>query len=1213
MFQTIFRNEISHWLRQPYVYLFAGLLFVISLATMWGMAAEATGGPDAEMLNSHFRINFMSNYLSLLMLFVLPATLGAAVYRDFKSEMYTLLYAYPITKPAYLAAKFLAAYLVTAAVVLTIGFGFVLGTQMPGVNQEVLLPFALGAYTQLYAVYILPNMLLFGVLVFAIVTLTRNVYAGFVTIILVIVFQGLLGGLLNGEDLGYWAALLDPVGDTAVRYSVRFWTTAARNEDALPVSGVILHNRLLWMSIAIIIGGYVYRRFNFQQFSENKQGKKIEVAAPRREISFSPAQMPTVAYHFSTWQRMTTVWQIGKADFRYIVLSWPFLVMLVAGFLLVYFQQHQMNPMYGFEILPTTGRMLQVPMFIFSLVINLLTFLYVGVLQFRGQTTRMGPLVDTVPQPDWVLMLSRLLAVLLMQLLLLGLVMVAGLLAQTLQGYYRYELWHYVFELLGLQFIHFVIWACVAMLVQTLVKNMYLGFFLLLLMPTAVAGLRVIGDYLKWPFLRESIIQFNQVPGVTIGFSYSDLTGYGTILPLYYAFKSYWLVLGIVFLLLSLLWWRRGKVYTWRERWQVVQQRFNGGLRTPIILSGALFLLMGGYLYFEENVWATAQYTKAKEQRILALNEKRYMRFQDYPQPMIAGANIKMDIYPKKRDFTASGQLYFVNKLEQTIDTILVASSFREITEYEIQQPHQLISEDKEVRFDVWALDWPLAKGDTLVIAFTVRNYPNTLLHDNSRVIKNGTYITANILPTLGFRNAFLSGEEKRANYGLPPREARPLLPSDTTLLGYTFTGNNMDRIVYETVVSTSADQQAFSMGNLVRSWTDGDRRYAHYRSDGLITNNISWLSGRYTRKTASAAGMGLAIYHDPAHDRNYESLVEGIQSSLDYCSRWFGPLDYDTLRLIEFPLTQGTHATLNGNLIPYSEALFLCKVDPTEEEPLDIPFYSSAHEVAHYWWAHRVDPANVDGGKLVTEALAEYIAMQVMKQELGEKRLNSFRKTMHDVYLRSRAQSGDEVPLILAKEGQDYLNYYKGGLAFYALSAYWSEEALNSSLASYEAARRYAPPPYPTSLELIAHLQKDIPDSLQYLLEDYFETITLYDNQLQNVELRSNTNHKWEVNLSCQVTKYRANKSGQRRFTNAAGDYLQTEDIQSLPLRDYIEIGFYKNTDAGEVLISKRKIKVTAIQNDLQFTLTERPDRIVLDPDLLLFEEDREDNGWER
>jgi ABC-2 type transport system permease protein len=402
-------------------------------------------------------------------------------------------------------------------------------------------------------------------------------------------------------------------------------------------------------------------------------------------------------------------------------------------------------------------------------------------------------------------------------------------------------------------------------------------------------------------------------------------------------------------------------------------------------------------------------------------------------------------------------------------------------------------------------------------------------------------------------------------------------------------------------------------MGNLVRSWREGDRHYAHYRSDGLITNNISWLSGRYVRKTAAANGIGLAIYHDPAHDHNYESLVGGIQSSLDYCGRWFGPLDYDTLRLIEFPLTGGTHATLNGNLIPYSEALFLCKVDPTKEEPLDIPFYSSAHEVAHYWWGHRVDPANVDGGKLVTEALAEYIAMQVMKQELGEKRLSAFQKTMHDVYLRTRAQRGDEAPLILAKDGQDYLNYYKGGLAFFALSKYWSEKALNRSLARYEAARRYAPPPYPTSLELIAHLKEDLPDSLHYLLEDYFETITLYDNQLENVEFTESPSAGYQVNLSCQVTKYRASKSGQRTFTNAAGDHLQAGEVQSLPLQDYIEIGFYKNTDAGEVLISKRRVKVTAIQNDLQFTLREQPDRIVIDPGLLLFEENREDNVWER
>lgn len=1212
MFLTIFRNEIHHWLRQVYVYLFAGLLFVISLATMWGMAAEATGGPDAEMMNSFFRINFMSNYMSMLMLFILPATFGAAVYRDYKSQMYTLLYAYPITKPAYLAAKFLAAYLVTILIVSTIGLGFVLGTLMPGVKEEVLLPFSWGAYLQLYAVYIFPNMLLLGALVFAIVIRTRNVYVGFISIILIIIFQGLLGGLLTGGELGYWAALLDPIGDTAVKYTVRFWTVAARNEQALPISGVILYNRLLWMLVTLLIVAYTYRNFSFQQFSKDKKGKAEARVTTEKHLAFSTMQFPAAHLSFSLSDRLRTAGQIALADFRYIILSWPFVAILIAGFLLVYFQQHQMNPMYGFEILPTTGRMLMVPMFIFSMVINLLTFLYVGVLQFRGQSTHMGALIDTLPQPDWLLLLSRLGAVLLMQLLLLGLVMLGGILAQTIQGYYRYELWHYAFELLGLQFIHFIIWACVAMLIQTLTKNMYLGFFLLLLLPTGVAGLRVVGDFLKWPFLRESILQFNQVPGVTVGFQYSDLAGYGNILPLYFAFKGYWLVLGIVFLLLALLWWRRGAVYSWRERLLVVKERFNGRLRKQIILSSAVFVLLGNYLYMEENVWATATYSSAQEAQILARNEKRYLRFQDYPQPRIAKANIKMDIYPAIRDFEASGQLYFVNKVEQVIDTILVATSFREITEYTLVNPHQLVSKDDQVRFDIWVLDQPLAKGDTLIMDFSAQNYANTLLHDNSRAISNGTYITANILPKLGFRNAFLKGEGKRAKHGLAKRTSKSMLPLDTTLLGYAFSENNMDRIVYETVVSTTADQQAFSMGKLVSSWTEGERYHAHYRSDGLITNNISWLSGHYVRKTARTENLNLALYQHPKHNHNYEHLVGGLQASLDYCSRWFGALEYDSLRLIEFPITEGTYATLNGNLIPYSEALFLCKIDTKDEEAFNLPFYTSAHEVAHYWWGHRVDPANVRGGKLVTESLAEYIAMQVMKQTHGEAPLFAFRKRMHNVYLSQRARRGDEEPLITAKDEQEYLNYRKGGLAFYALSEYWSEEAFNTTLANYEKARRYAPPPYPTSLELVDSLHNAVPDSLSYLIHDYFETITLYDNRISKVEVTPNTAGGYQVDLSYIITKYESNAGGKKTFSDKEGEQLQHDEYASLPLQDYIQIGFYRTTAAGETLIQLSTVKVTDIQNHLTVSLQEQPDRIVLDPKLLLFEEDREDNAWE-
>ncbi len=1198
MFQTIFRHEIQYWLRQPYMYLFAIILFGISFLSMWGMASEAAGGPGAEIMNSYYRINFMSNYLSMLMLFLLPGTIGASVYRDYKSQMYTLLYAYPITKPAYLLAKFTAAFLVVMAVVSTIGVGFILGTQMPGVQSDVIAPFSLMPYLQLYGWYLLPNMLLFGLIIFAIVLKTRNIYVGFIALILLVVFQGAVKAIFSTEQLAVVAALLDPSGDTAMKYTIRFWTKADRNTLPLPWNGLVLYNRFLWLSISSLVAVYIYRTFSFQQFTTGrKRAEKNMDNSKSSHTARSELSIPTVTYNIGLWQQVKTCWYTAVADFRFIVFSWPFLALLITGAALVYFQQHEMNPAYGFEILPTTGRMLQVPMFIFGLVINLLSFLYIGILQFRGETSRMGEIINTVPQPDWLLMLSRLGAVLLMQITLLTLVLLCGILAQTIQGYYRYELWHYCFELFGLQLIHFAIWAMVAVFVYTLVNNLYLGFFLLLLLPTAVSGLRVVANFMDWPFLRQSILQFNQVPGVTVGFTYSDFSGYGGRLPLYFAFKSYWFVFTILLLLVSLLLWPRVFTFSQKERWQLAIQRFRGKLRTGAYLCGGFFLVLGGYLYMAENYWSKAYYTESDQEQILVRNEKRYARYEGKAQPRIAAAKIQLDIYPEEENYKAQGELLFINKVNHSIDTILVSTSFREETSYSLVNPNQLISQDSAVRFDIWKLDEPLAPGDSLRLTFEVSNYPNSLLQNNSRASTNGTFISSNILPRLGFRSRFLTDEKKRADYGLPKRPSQERSPLDTTLLGYAFAENNMDRIHYETTVSTSSDQVSFSMGKLISRWQEGDRSFAHFRSEGPIVNTISWISGRYVQQNEQADDhLQLQLLQHAAHGHNNEHILAGTQASLNYCSQWFGDLNYDTIRLIEFPITEGTYATLNGNLVPYSEALFMCDIDAEKNDVFNMPFYSAAHEVAHYWWGHRVDPANVDGGKMLTESLAEYLALQVMENEFGLETVLDFRKKMQKVYLRGRAKEGAERPLYFVKDHQDYLSYQKGSLALYAMAQIWGEEPLNQALASFEEEHRYTEPPYPTSLSMLQHLEDAIPDSLGYLLEDYFQTITLYNNQLQRVQSRQNNDQTWTANVVFSVEKNRYDASG-----NIASS--------TPPLSDFIQIGFYETAEQKLPTVVKT-VRIEQVANTMEFDLDFEAQKVTIDPYQLLFDKEREDNS---
>ncbi len=1209
MLNTIFKYELSYWVKNPLPYIFGLFIFGISFISMWGMASEAATGAGLVIQNSVIQLHKMSHLFGMLLLFLLPAIMGVSIFRDYQSRMYTVLYSYPFTKKEYLLAKFGSSFLVVVLIVLGLGGGFILGTMMPTVKVAVLHPFDIGVYCQLYGLFILPNMLFFGSIIFAIVAFTRNIYIGFISVIVVIILQGVIGGLFGGESGQFIAALLDPTGETAVKSAIRYWTLEERNTLAIPLSMALIGNRLLYLGLSLLILYLTYRHFQFHQtaitFFESKRAKNME----EKEVIYNKVRrisLPAVDYGFSFLQQLKNAWHLSKTDFRYMVWSWQFLVLILTGFLLVLFQQYEMNPQHGIALLPTTAKMLKIPLFIFTGIINLLTFLYTGMILYRGKLSRMDSLIDSTPQANWVLLLSHLFAILKMQGILLALVMLGGLIAQTMNGYYQYEIGHYLFELFVLQFVHFLIWACMAMFVHVVVRNMYLGFFMLLLIPIVIMMLPQVGSYLGMPILGESVMHYNAVPGQFIGFEYSAFNGYGTALPSYFLYKVYWLFAALILIVGALLFWNRGVQDTWKERWELVKMCFVGATRIAFILGILGFMSLGCSIYYNDHYISKTFYTEEDEDFVRAMNEKRYGHFANTVQPKIAKVNIQMDLYPNTRDFVAKGQLSFVNKLEEEMDTILVAKSFREQTEYQIINPHTVLVEDEELHFDVIKLEKALAMGERLEMKVEVKNHPNSFLHHNSRLLSDGNYLLRHILPKLGLRNIYLSNQEKRDEYGLGVRPVPSSLPSDTSLLGYEYAPNQMDRIEFETIVSTSDEQVALSMGTLQRKWTENGRNYYHYKSEGDIVNTPVWLSGTYTKKEDSSKWQHLEIYHHPNHDHNTAHLFHGMRSSLGYCSDWFGALDFDTIKLVEFSKFVGTFATVNGNLVPYSEAQLLCNVKDHKNEKFNDPFYTTAHEIAHLWWGHRVDPAAVQGGKLLTESMAEYITLQVTKQQFGVKIARQMREKFLKNYLQLRAQASDELPLVYAKAEQDYLNYRKGALALYAISAYIGEAKLNEILADYEKTNRHAPPPYPTSLDFVAAIKAGVPDSLQYLITDYFETITLYDNQVKEVCISQPVAGNYMLEAEVLISKYRASGTGKKSYVEAGKASLQEEDMQSLPLQDYIPISVLD--EEGELILTTW-LKATSILNRVVLEVDRKPAQIVIDYEWLLIDADRADN----
>ena len=148
-------------------------------------------------------------------------------------------------------------------IVFTAGLGIACGFNLPGANPDLLTEFELKPYFDIYFIYIIPNMIFTGAIVFGIVTFTRNISAGFIFVIIILILQGFLVSFGQEPDNRLVSALLDPFGDMAFDYYTRYWTVAEQNELYIPIKEIVVYNRLIWMSSAFFVFISIYKLFSF--------------------------------------------------------------------------------------------------------------------------------------------------------------------------------------------------------------------------------------------------------------------------------------------------------------------------------------------------------------------------------------------------------------------------------------------------------------------------------------------------------------------------------------------------------------------------------------------------------------------------------------------------------------------------------------------------------------------------------------------------------------------------------------------------------------------------------------------------------------------------------------------------------------------------------------------------------------------------------------
>jgi hypothetical protein len=961
-----------------------------------------------------------------------------------------------------------------------------------------------------------------------------------------------------------------------------YWSISERNTRLIPFEGLLLWNRLLWLGIGAAIIGICSYRFTFAYPGTSGRARKAPVEGDASPVS-AMAMLRTVDPEpASAWRLLPRmVW----LNFRETVKNIYFGVIALAGVLFFVTTSTTSGSFFGTTTWPVTYQMLELVSGTFGVIMLVIITFYAGELVWREREHRLDQIHDALPIPTWLPFAAKLGALMLVPVVLQAVLMLSGMGVQTAKGYHNYELGLYVHWLFGIELIDYWLVCVLALTVHSVVNQKYLGHFAMIIYFLVISFAPLLG-------LEHNLYKY----GVTTTITYSDMNGFGPFLLRVRIFEAYWAAAALLLAVAGYLFWVRGTTEDWKGRLALARRRFTPPVATVTAVGAVAMAALGGFIFWNTNVLNTYTTTFDQQQR-QADYEKKYKALAADPQPKVTAVKVAVDLYPREQRVRMKGSYGLENRTGRPVEVVHLFFGPGErlrINALEFSAPTALVTDDPRIGLRSYKLATPLAPGATLDLAFDLevptRGFRNS--DATTDVVANGSFVNGQtVLPFIGYgERGELAADRDRKKFGLAPKE-RMRDRDDPAGLAENALAPDADFIAFEATVGTDVDQLAIAPGYLQREWTEGDRRYFEYRMDSPILDFFAFQSGRYEVTKDNWHDVAIEVWHHPGHEYNIDTMITATKSGLDYFTAAFGPYQHKQFRIIEFP-RYAAFAQSFPNTIPYSEGIgFIARVRPDDPEDIDYPYYVTAHELAHQWWGHQVPGGNVQGETFLVETLAQYSALMVMKQKYGAEKMQRFLRYELDRYLLGRStEEKKELPLSRV-ENQPYIHYRKGSLIMYALQDYIGEENLNRAIRAYRDDWAFKGPPYSSASHLLAKIRAVTPPHLRYMLDDFFETITLYDNRALSAKAKALPDGTYEVALKVFAKKRKADELGK-----------ETE----VPLADWIDIGVL-DADGKPLYLEKKKIEQE--ETTLTLVVPNRPAKAGIDPFNKLIDRRPKDN----
>ncbi len=1113
MFLNMLKFEYHYFLRQPSFIVVSLVMFLLPFLSVAIEQVQIGANSSNILLNGPFPIALTILIMSFFGMFLVVNFVANTALRNHSTRMSELLYTNPIDPMPYQLGRLAGAFLIVLTASSMVPLGMLLGSVMPWLDPMRLAQFDPYSYIAPFIIFTVPTCFILTCFFYTAAIRFKSMMSVYLFALALFAMYAISSGAFAQSQHREILALFDPFGLRSFFETTRYWTANQKNNDIISLSDVVLYNRLFWVmvsGITILVFGKIFGQLAIEQSTDKSHPIDNNHRITKQHIDSIDWDINEFTAGYDVHSKWFQFVHLLAFEVRQILFSPAFIVLLIFAIVLVVAKLLAPSAIYGTNVYPLTMFMVELINNAFSLSLLIIITFYSAELVFKERTTRMGDIIDSTPVTNLAFYCAKFISLCTVILSMLFVASLTTIIFQLVSDVHAIDISQYFKSLTYFVALPFMLLAVVAFLIQTLSPNKYIGmlFFVgFLFIPVAFANLGI----------NHNMVSYASSPQLI----YSDINEYGWFLTTQYNYMSYWVSLAIGLSAVSFAMWQRGPDSNVLKRLQQLPYQLGKTGQVLIMLSLICFVSFGTVIYYN-TTQINDFYTESELNEIAIKYEKQFAQFERMPIVSATDVDLNVAIFPSIRKMEVIAKINYVNNSESAIERVLVNfplySSVRFVGA-------RVEGYNPELRTAWLTFDKPLQPSKTIeLIQYITRQHLGFKdRNEDTSLIQNGTFINNyELLAYIGVkRTNYISDIHLRRRNGLGKLHRANSI-DDESFYSQSFLGGNATKINFSATISTSDDQTAIAPGKLMRYWKESNRNYFLYQSQKPIVNFFNIMSADLKVKSRRHNGVDINIYYHKSHKYNIDNMMKASRHSLDYFQSLFTPYPFEQLNIIEFPGYR-RFAQSFANTIPYSERLGFV-TDQTDPTNIDTVYYITAHEVAHQWFGHQLDAANVEGSNVLIEGLSQYAALQLMQHTYGEKKIRRFLKYELDRYLTGRANEDlNESPLMF-EEGQNYIYYHKSSIVFMAIAQRIGEERLNNAIRHLLRQFSSQSPRLATSKDLLTHIKQEASEADHSFIDKLFKQITLHNIQLNSVTVDSNLN---ELKIEVYVEELESDEVG--------------------------------------------------------------------------------------